>query len=251
MAVTTNTLQPEQELILNKKFKEYEGGTRVNFKKEITVGGKQMYMVAIPDGRGFAVPGDYLDTATGEVAADAGENVDGPVLDFFVAHADMEDPMAINFFSAYFNSFGAADLSFIESIMEGLTLPVGQAWTPKQTAQIAEEFYTTFSETGVDPLVTAALAKPEPAPVPVKPPVAKPVVAQVKAAPAAVATAAPAVPSTKTAAPRVDAKSWDAQHVDALRTAGALMPLYAEFPDSFDAVLAEAVKMLKAADKVR
>lgn len=265
MAVEPTTLQPGQVLVLNKPFKNYAPGTLLMYEKSIPVGGKHMPMVAVAGGRGFAVPADHLDIhaeSTAAAAAPEAASIEGPVLDFFIQHADMESPLAVNFFSAYFEEFNTPpDTSFVEGVMAGLGLPIGQRWTDKETAQIAEEFYVTFSQ-DVDPLVTEALTAPEPVAAPVAAP--KPAPAAAKPAPAAKAPpvtpapkapapapAAVEVPSTKTTAPRVDAKSWDAQHVDALRLAGKLMPLYAEFPDSFDAVLAEAVKMLKAADKVR
>lgn len=125
------------------------------------------------------------------------------------------------------------------------------------------------------PVPIPVAVTPAPAPVAVAPPIPAPVVAapipvaappQLSVVPPLAVTPAPAAveaaPATSgrgrkkagVAAPdvaKVDKDGWDAVHMDALRILGALAPLFAEFPDTFNESLTKAASMLNAADKVK
>lgn len=219
----------------------YDIGTTVLFMKKIPVQNKPMAMVNVPGGRPFAMPPDSLTLL--DEAAPAAEEESNPVFDFFAQHADLDDAMVVNFAAAYIDTLGDDDVSTIAASMDAANIPVGQRWTPEQTAKLAEEFYTSFG-LPLDDLVVAALA---PKPAPEKPK------ATAKAAdkPAATKSAPAETAGAKAAPAGVGKEAASASTLGALNILAAIAPFYAEAPNAFDADLALALKQLKAAVAVK
>jgi hypothetical protein len=249
-------LAPNTPMVLDKKFKDHEPGTVVYFERIQPVQNKPMgMMVAEPGSRAFAVPPESMSFPQGaagsaptEQDADSGPDISGPVFDLLATAANMEDEMAMNFLAKYIEVMGTTDVSMIVAEMERLGIPAGQGWTKFQTAQIAEAFYDSMA-LDIDPLVTAALAAGEAAPAPAASQTAPATTAQ----PAAEAKTekAPSRAKKPPETAKVDKASWDATRIGALRILGVLAPAYAESPDTFDADLALAVKMLNAASAAK
>jgi hypothetical protein len=240
MAVDTTKLTKGDTLKFNTKFKEYEPGTLCNFDMVIPVQGKPMAMVSVAGARPFAVPTDKLDLATVPAAAEEEDSIEGPVLDFFNTHANLDSEMAINFASKYIEMFGKEDVSFVSQLIEQEGLKVGQGWTIEQTARLADNFYNTFGM-DVDPLVVKALEEAAAPPVMQKP--ATPVAAQ--------AEATPVKPRAKKIADApvvgvVDKAGWDGKYIGAMRIAADLLRHYSESPDTFNDELKLACEMLAA-----
>lgn len=225
-------------------FKKLPAGTQVSLIEINPLGGIDMAIVDPGEeaGKPFAIHPKMLNAPE---PADDAANIDGQVLDFFVSHANMEHQLGLNFFGAYLAAVGDNDdLSVINMLVTNADLQIGQQWTMEQTAALYGEFQEMYG-LEADPLIAVTLAEEEAA----RAAAAKKVVAPPKptVVPAKPAVATQAVPAAA-AKMRVDSPAWSPTRIEALRAAGLLMPIYADAPDNFEAIVNLAVRMVQHAD---
>lgn len=250
---------PGSQFTLNSVLKGLPVGTPVALKEAVMVAGGNFMAMVDPGAavaKPFAVHPKMLDFAGESPTAADEADVDGAVLDYFVEHANMEHQLSLNFVGAYITATGDKDdLATLNMLMETAEIPVGAKWTMAQTATLYRDFQEMFS-LEADPLIADVFAAEENK--------AKAAAAKASAPkPATAATTATVAksPPAPTPAPKADTaatagalpkvggaqliEKWDARQLGGMRIAAALLPIFGEAPEHFDADLLAALDMLK------